>query len=224
MLLARARRDDYGVRVPPRNRRPRGVPTVLAVVALVVVLAACGARHDDATAPPEDAPSTAAAGTEEEADGTAGERSEAREGTEDADDGTAVDDVAGAPAGTPLPEYDAASAVGDLAAGFPADLVPVAPGAQVLASSARPTDDDGLVVVTLNLRSDGTVDELTAYYEETLSGAGFEVSPSSVPSALTSLTTFVRAGDDAPAESVAVGIFDDETVRLVTISGQVAPG
>ena len=213
MLLARARRDDYGVRVPPRNRRPRGVPTVLAVVALVVVLAACGARHDDATAPPEDAPSTAAPGTAEEAGG----------GTEGTDgDRASEDGLAAALAGTPLPEYDAASAVGDLAAGFPADLVPVAPGAQVLASSARPADDDGLVVVTLNLRSDGTVDELTAYYEETLSGAGFEVSPSSVPSALTSLTTFVRAGDDAPAESVAVGIFDDETVRLVTISGQVA--
>jgi len=195
------------------------VPTVLAVVALVVVLAACGAWDDDATAPPEDAPSTAAPGTAEEAGGGR----EGTEGTEDADgDRASEDGLAAALAGTPLPEYDAASAVGDLAAGFPADLVPVAPGAQVLASSARPADDDGLVVVTLNLRSDGTVDELTAYYEETLSGAGFEVSPSSVPSALTSLTTFVRADDDAPAESVAVGIFDDETERLVTISGQVA--
>ncbi|QUC00487.1 hypothetical protein [Cellulosimicrobium cellulans] len=136
----------------------------------------------------------------------------------------APDADSGAP-GTPLPDYDAASAVGDLVEGFPAALVPVAPGAEVLASSARPSQDGALVDVTLNLRSTDTVEALTAYYTDTLGPAGFEVSPSTVPSALTSLTTFVRTtAPEAPTESVAVGVFDDETERLVTISGQVAPG
>lgn len=136
----------------------------------------------------------------------------------------APDVDSGAP-GTPLPDYDAASAVGDLVEGFPAALVPVAPGAEVLASSARPSQDGALVDVTLNLRSTDTVEALTAYYTDTLGPAGFEVSPSTVPSALTSLTTFVRTtAPEAPTESVAVGVFDDETERLVTISGQVAAG
>ena len=109
--------------------------------------------------------------------------------------------------------------------GFPAALVPVAPGAEVLASSARPSQDGALVDVTLNLRSTDTVEALTAYYTDTLGVAGFAVSPSTVPSALTSLTTFVRTtAPEAPTESVAVGVFDDETERLVTISGQVAAG
>lgn len=130
---------------------------------------------------------------------------------------------AGSP-GTPLPDYDAASAVGDLVEGFPSALVPVAPGAEVLASSARPSQDGTLVDLTLNLRSTETVEALTAYYTEALGAAGFVVSPSTVPSALTSLTTFVRTtAPEAPTESVAVGVFDDETERLVTISGQVAP-
>ncbi|QJW36565.1 hypothetical protein [Cellulosimicrobium protaetiae] len=134
------------------------------------------------------------------------------------------DAAAGAP-GTPLPQYDAASAVGDLVEGFPAELVTVPPGSQVLASSARPSQDGALVEVTLNLRSDETVDALTAYYTDALGTAGFVVSPSSVPSALTSLTTFVRTpAPEAPTESLAVGVFDDESERLVTISGQVVAG
>ncbi|OLT49515.1 hypothetical protein [Cellulosimicrobium sp. CUA-896] len=128
--------------------------------------------------------------------------------------------------GTPLPEFDADSTVGAPSApGFPATVVPVAPGAQVLASSARLSDDGARVDVTLNLRSQEPVDALTAYYAQTLGAAGFTVSPATVPSALTSLTTFVRAtAPDGPAESVAVGVLDDETQRLVTISGQVVPG
>jgi hypothetical protein len=137
---------------------------------------------------------------------------------------SAAEESPGTP-GTPLPDYDAASAVGDLVEGFPATLLTVPPGARVLASSARPSEDGALVEVTLNLRSDDPVETLTAHYTDALGAAGFAVSPSSVPSALTSLTTFVRtATPESPTESVAVGVFDDETERLVTISGQVAAG
>ncbi len=191
------------MRVPPRTRaaaRPALSPAGRAAVVLVaaVLSAALAGCQADLT----------------DVQGAAAPREEQ----------PAPDADAGSP-GTPLPDYDAASAVGDLVEGFPAALVPVAPGAEVLASSARPSQDGALVDVTLNLRSTDTVEALTAYYTDTLGPAGFEVSPSTVPSALTSLTTFVRTtAPEAPTESVAVGVFDDETERLVTISGQVAPG
>ena len=170
----------------------------MLAVALAVALTACDARADESSTPrAEDAQERAAL----------------------------AGDVAGAAGATPLPEYDVATTVGALAPGFPVDVVPVAPGSQVLASSARPAEDGETTVVTLNLRSDEPVDAIVAYYAETLGSAGFAVSPSTVPSALTSLTTFVRpASDDAPAQSVAVGVFDDEDERLVTISGQVTTG
>ncbi|MFF2830143.1 hypothetical protein ACFVSK_00100 [Cellulosimicrobium cellulans] len=190
--------------MPPRNRArarradpsARAAAVVLVVAMLGTTLAGCRSDLDDVQ-------------------GAAGPR-----GTPE----SPASEAAGVP-GTPLPDYDAASAVGDLVEGFPAELVTVPPGAQVLASSARPTEDGTLVDVTLNLRSEEPVEALTAYYTDGLGAAGFEVSPSSVPSALTSLTTFVRTpAPESPTESLAVGVFDDETERLVTISGQVAAG
>jgi hypothetical protein len=203
-VLARTHPDHYGVRVPPRprRRRLRRAAPALALAALVATASGCTASGD--------------AGP-----GAGGPDPRAPSATADASGTTA----GAAPAGTPLPEFDADSAVGDLAPGFPAALVPVAPGAQVLASSARPTDDGARVEITLNLRSEEPVETLTTYYAETLGASGFTVSPATVPSALTALTTFVRApGPDVPAESVAVGVLDDETQRLVTISGQVVAG
>ncbi|MCB7137262.1 hypothetical protein [Cellulosimicrobium marinum] len=187
------------LRVPPRAtatrpRATRPAPRGRAVLAAAVVLLALAACRDGQGGDdPAAGPASAPASTD-----------------------------AAAP-GTPLPDYDATSAVGDLAAGFPADLLPVPPGAEVLASSARPSDDGALVLITLNLRSPEAVDALSAYYAQVLDDAGFALSPSSVPSALTSLSTFVRESGDTP-ESVAVGVFDDETERLVTVSGQVAAG
>lgn len=195
------------MRVLPRTRaRSRGAvlpvgraAVVLAVGVLGAALAGCQADLDDVQ-------------------GAAAARDAHAERTADAPD-------AGGSAGTPLPDYDAASAVGDLVDGFPSDLVTIPPGARVLASSARQSADGALVDVTLNLRSEDPVETLTAFYTDALGAAGFEVSPSTVPSALTSLTTFVRAsGSEGPTESLAVGVFDDETERLVTISGQVAAG
>jgi hypothetical protein len=206
-VVARTCGAHYGVRVPPRppRRRPsRAAPAVALAALLVAGTGACTADVDR--------------GAGHEASRPAGTSSPTAGTTDDAPADTAA-------ASTPLPEFDADSTVGDLAPGFPSTLLPVAPGAQVLASSARPSDDGTRVEVTLNLRSDEPVDTLTAYYAEALGAAGFTVSPAVVPSALTSLTTFVRTpAPDAPAESVAVGVHDDESQRLVTISGQVVSG
>ncbi len=203
-------RGYYGVRVPSPIRARAAVAAVAIVTALAGTLAACEADAEDA----QGAATPPAAQEETGADATAGAGDDAAV-AQGSDDGSAP--------GTPLPEYDASSAVGDLADGFPSDLVPVPSGAQVLASSARASEDGTLVLITLNLRAEEPVETLTAFYTEALGTLGFTVSPSSVPSALTSLTTFVRSAEGAPTESVAVGVFDDETERLVTISGQVAP-
>jgi len=203
--------------VPPRIRARAGaVAAVALAAALAGTLAACEADVTDARGAAAQPATQDGTGTGGTADTTGGDGSAADAGGDERSD-------EGAAPGTPLPEYDVSSAVGDLADGFPSDLVSIPPGAQVLASSARASDDGSLVVITLNLRSDEPVDALTAYYTDVLGAQGFGVSPSSVPSALTSLTTFVRAADGAPTESVAVGVFDDESERLVTISGQVAP-
>lgn len=207
-MLARTHGDHYGVRVPPRppRRRLRRAAPAVALAALVVAVPGCTAG----TGPGGGEPVASARATV---------------GSPQAEPDATSAPGGAAPAVTPLPEFDDDSAVGDLAPGFPATVVPVAPGAQVLASSARSSDDGTRVAITLNLRSQEPVDALTTYYAETLGAAGFTVSPASVPSALTSLTTFVRVpAPDVPAESVAVGVLDDETQRLVTISGEVVTG
>ncbi|MFC8924139.1 hypothetical protein [Cellulosimicrobium sp. NPDC057127] len=192
---------------PPRRRLRRAAPAV-ALAALVVAVPGCTAGIGPGGGEPDGSPSARATVSSPQAE----------------PDATSAPGGP-APAVTPLPEFDDDSAVGDLAPGFPATVVPVAPGAQVLASSARSSDDGTRVAITLNLRSQEPVDALTTYYAQTLGAAGFTVSPATVPSALTSLTTFVRVpAPDVPAESVAVGVLDDETQRLVTISGEVVTG
>ncbi|MBD5788229.1 hypothetical protein IF650_18880 [Cellulosimicrobium terreum] len=194
------------------GRRPASVQVLavpcLAALCLSGLLAGCGASGGDAVADPE--PSVSASAPVDDAPA-------------DTPDGDAP---AGLPrsAATALPEFDARSSVGELAEGFPSDVVPVAPGSEVLASSAGAPGDDGLVPITLNLRTADSVEDVTDFYAGVLDDGGFTVSPSEEASALTALTTFVRTGkSDEPTQSVAVGVFDDDDERLVTISGLVAP-
>jgi hypothetical protein len=128
---------------------------------------------------------------------------------------------------TELPTFDPATAVGDYAPGFPRDLIAAPGGATVLASSAHPRDD-GLVDVTLNLSTPAApqqvVDELGAH----LRAAGFEDSEGSAATGLTAQAAFRRVTEGAEGprvESLLVGVLDDGTRRLATISGSVvAPG
>lgn len=128
------------------------------------------------------------------------------------------------PTATPLPAYDPHSTTGRLVDGFPADLVPVPPGAHVLASSAKVPDGTALHEVTLSLNCAESVEALGAFYAQAFTAQGFVAAPTTAPSGLTALGTYVRPGAaGGPLETVVVGIYDDGTTRLVTVRAEIAP-
>src|SRR3954469_25528315 len=79
-----------------------------------------------------------------------------------------------APTETLLPGADSThSAVGEVVAGFPLDLIPVPAGAAVLVSSAEPVQGTDLTEVSLNLRSEQDTAALLAVVSAPLVAAGF---------------------------------------------------
>ncbi|MBD8000315.1 hypothetical protein [Oerskovia gallyi] len=131
-------------------------------------------------------------------------------------------DGAGAPE-TPMPTFDDSSVAGSLVEGFPADVVPVPPDAEVLASSAADVEGLALRQVTLNLSSPAAVQEILDFYAQSMTAAGFAALPGSVPGGLSGQVAFNRATADGATETLSVGVLDTTDARLVTISGQVVP-
>lgn len=141
---------------------------------------------------------------------------------------TAPGPTSGSPSASPAPtpsetllttERDADSAVGELAAQFPADLVPVPPGAQVLVSSAEPVDGATLRI-SLNVRTDQDAAGLLDAVRGPLVAAGFSESAPPQPEAgLAAQTTFSRTEG---AELLVVGILDRDGTRTMTLGGTVA--
>ncbi|WP_454048371.1 hypothetical protein [Cellulomonas sp. Marseille-Q8402] len=112
------------------------------------------------------------------------------------------------------------SAVGDLAAGFPTDLVSPPEGSEILVSSAEPDAATGLTTISLNLRSPVETAELVGRVRDQLVAAGFTesvVDPGSTGLAATS--TFVRG--DAGEELLTLGVLDRDGVRTLTLGGTV---
>jgi hypothetical protein len=162
--------------------RPRPMLPVLAVVWLATgVLAGC-----TTTPPPEPSPVSTGSGS------TTG-------------DPTGGPSEGGGAAQTPLPVFDETSVAGSLVEAFPAEVVPVPPGAEILASSATDADGAGLRHVTL------------------MTSAGFAALPGSVPGGLSGQVAFNRAIPDGATETLSVGVLDAGELRLVTVSGQVVP-
>jgi hypothetical protein len=126
------------------------------------------------------------------------------------------------PTETLLPDADATgSAVGDLADGFPSDLLPVPAGAEVLVSSAHPVEGSDLVDVSLNLRTEQDAAGLLDAVRGPLVAAGFtESAPAAPEGGLAAQSTFSR-GDGS--ELLVVGILDRDGVRTLTLGGQVRP-
>lgn len=117
---------------------------------------------------------------------------------------------------TAAPPY---SSAGALVTGFPADLLPVPDGAEILVSSAVPIGANGVKEVSLNLRSAATATALMGIYRATLLAAGFqEVAPAAVQAGLAEESTFTRSSGD---EILVVGILDQNNFRTVTIGGRV---
>ncbi len=183
----------YPVAVPRPAPRPTRAHPGVAVVALVLVLGASTAACST-SAPGRDTPSGSA---------------------------VAVLTPAPSPTETLLPDGTDAtsSAVGELVAGFPADLVPVPEGAEVLLSSAEPVEGTDLTEVSLNLRTPQDTAGLLDAVRGPLVAAGFtEAAPPAAEPGLAAQATFVR-GDGS--ELLVLGILDRDGQRTLTLGGQV---
>ncbi|KQR16368.1 hypothetical protein [Cellulomonas sp. Leaf334] len=126
-----------------------------------------------------------------------------------------------APSETLLPETadDAHSAVGELVPGFPATLVPVPDGAEVLLSSAEPVDGTDLTEISLNLRTAQDAVGLLDAVRAPLVAAGFvENAPPAAEPGLAAQSTFSR-GDGS--ELLVVGVLDRDDERTLTLGGRV---
>ncbi|QGQ19136.1 hypothetical protein GC089_07715 [Cellulomonas sp. JZ18] len=132
-----------------------------------------------------------------------------------------------APSASPTPseslltdEIAGHSAVGRLADGFPADLVPVPEGAEVLVSSAVP-GADGTLDISLNVRTQQDPQALLEAVRAPLLAAGFsEAAPAAPEPGLAAQVTFTRS---AGAELLVVGVLDREGTRTMTLGGTVRP-
>ena len=112
------------------------------------------------------------------------------------------------------------TATGTLAEGFPTTLVPVPEGAQILVSSAQ-KGDDGLMQISLNIRTDEDTRPLLDEVSAPLLAAGFAQSPPSQPDpSLAAQASFARSGG---SEFVLVGILDRDGQRTMTLGGTVKP-
>ncbi|MBO3103597.1 hypothetical protein [Cellulomonas fengjieae] len=125
------------------------------------------------------------------------------------------------PTETLLPDGggDEHSAVGELADGFPSDVLPVPEGAQMLLSSAEPVAGTDLTAISLNLRTTQDAAGLLAAVRGPLVAAGFAEGAPPVPEpGLAVQSTFSR-GDGA--ELVVVGILDRDGERTLTLGGRI---
>ncbi|UZN01655.1 hypothetical protein [Cellulomonas sp. S1-8] len=115
-------------------------------------------------------------------------------------------------------EIDDDTAVGTLAPGFPAALVPVPPDAEVLVSSAEPLAD-GRLRISLNVRTGQETGALLDAVRGPLVAAGFAESAPPAPEAgLAAQATFSRSEG---AELLVVGVLDRDGLRTMTLGGTV---
>lgn len=124
---------------------------------------------------------------------------------------------------TPDPTFepldDGHASVGELADGFPTDLVPLPGDADILVSSVQPSADGAFTEISLNLRTTLSAQDLMNSLATALTGAGFAQSPvASPPARVAAQATFVRA----TGEVVTVAVLDRDGVRTLTLGGRVA--
>jgi hypothetical protein len=112
------------------------------------------------------------------------------------------------------------TATGKLADGFPAQLIPVPEGSEILVSSASP-QAGGAVQVSLNVRSTQDAAGLLGAIRAPLLAGGFTESPPAQPDpSLAAQGSFVRSGG---TEFVLVGVLDRDGQRTLTLGGTVKP-
>jgi hypothetical protein len=212
--------DDIGRHVRARRRPGAGRPGAAAhaAAAALVLLALTGCTDPDG-AP---APSTSAsidATTEPDATGSDAAGSDASPAPSDGSDAAGDDPAAEA---APPADADGTSAVGALPDGFPADLLPLPAGAEILVASYVPVDATGAGApydVSLNVRTTASADEVMALYRGSLTAAGFTETVGTPPAGtLAAQSTYSRTSGE---ELVVVGVLDRDGRRTVTVGGQV---
>lgn len=135
-------------------------------------------------------------------------------------DFTPLDVVADSPTSEPTPSASPTGVTaGKLAPGFPSSVLPLPRASQILLSSAVPAAGDA-VTISLNLRSQATVAELTEHYDAALTEQQFALlDDSATPAGLAAQMKYARADGN---EILTIGILDDGDARVVTIGGQIA--
>lgn len=120
------------------------------------------------------------------------------------------------------PDSATGSAVGELAPGFPTDLIAVPDDSDILVSSAELDAATGLTTVSLNLRSPLAADDLLATVGAPLVAAGFaETTGDAAASGLAAQATFTRSDG---SELLTAGVLDRDGVRTLTLGGTVRVG
>jgi hypothetical protein len=106
--------------------------------------------------------------------------------------------------------------VGALVAGFPSKLVPVMPGAKVVASSFDKSTSPATVALVGSVSAKPAA--VVAYYTRTLEGQGFTAVPGNAVGSVVS-KDFVRAG----SETVNIAVPATGGVSTFTIGANVTP-
>ncbi len=128
---------------------------------------------------------------------------------------------ASAQASTTAPPSPSASpgtsaAVGALVAGFPQKLLPVMPGAKVVASSFDKSSSPATVALVGSIAAKPAA--VVAYYTKALEAQGFKAVPGNTVGTVAS-KDFVRAGN----ETVNIAVPEVAGVSTFTIGANVAP-
>ena len=125
------------------------------------------------------------------------------------------------PSGDVVPTPDEDTAVGDLAEGFPAGLLPVPDDAEILVSTYSPVGEEGPgqpYELSLNLRTALPVADVAALYRASLTAAGFTETVGTPTAGLAAESTYSRTCGE---ELVTVGVLDRDVVRTVTVGGRL---
>jgi hypothetical protein len=107
--------------------------------------------------------------------------------------------------------------VGALVAGFPSKLVPVMPGAKVVASSFDKSTSPATVALVGSISAKPAA--VVAYYTKALEGQGFTAVPGNAVGSVAS-KDFVRAG----GETVNIAVPATGGISTFTIGANVTPG
>lgn len=180
-----------------RNRRHSAAAVASAAVAVAALLGGCS---DGGTA--QDTPTTAAPTTPAPT---------STEATADATGTAGATATASGSAGA-----DGGSAVGEVVKGFPTDVVPIPPGAEITVSTVAAAD--GRRQVSLAGQTDQAADAVLAFYRDALVKQGFAEAQATLPKGVVG-ATFSRSDG---AEILTLSVVTNDGRQQFSIGGTIA--